>query len=81
MSSEKTNWKTYLKTGATATAAVAITHLSSSAVGASCADNWVTIGVAGAVGSLVGAYQAKGGSLRENALSWKNWVSQKLKKN
>ena len=67
MSSEKTNWKTYLQTGATATLAVILTHKASDLTNASCADKWATLGVAGAVGSMVGAYQAKGGSFTELA--------------
>jgi len=86
MTNENTNWKTYLQTGATATLAVALTHVTASVANASCADHWTTIGVAGAVGSLVGAYQAKGGSLKNSALglkesaqSWKDWALGKIK--
>ncbi len=71
--SEKSNWKTYLQTGLTATLAVALTHTTASFAHASCADQWTTIGLAGAVGSLVGAYQAKGGSFIDLTKRLKNF--------
>ena len=62
-------WKTYLTTGAKATFAIATTHLLASLTKSSCADNWTTIGVAGAVGSLVAAYEHQHGSVLKKLLS------------
>lgn len=73
------DWKTYLKTGATATLAVALAHTTSNVANASCSEHWTTLGVAGAVGSMLGAYQAKGGSVVDVAKGWKNWTIEKLR--
>lgn len=81
MSSQNTSWKTYLQTGATATLAIILAHKAADLSHASCADQWTTLGVAGAVGSMVGAYQAKGGSLTEKATVLKSWAVNKLKRN
>lgn len=61
--SNSTDWKTYLVIGASAALAAAVSHNTANVANASCSDKWATVGVAGAVGSLVGAYQAKGGSV------------------
>jgi len=80
MSSQNTSWKTYLQTGATATLAIILAHKAANVANASCAEQWTTLGVAGAVGSMVGAYQAKGGSLTEKATDLKGWALSKLKR-
>lgn len=53
------NWKSYILTGLTATASVALAHSLAIKYNASCADKWTTLGVAGAVGSVLGAYESK----------------------
>jgi len=65
-------WKTYLTTGAKATLAIASTHLLASLTKSSCANNWTTIGIAGAIGSLVGAYEHQHGSLFKKILHKKH---------
>ena len=57
------SWKNYVATGVQAGLAVAIAH--SLAVLTKCpvSDHWATIGTAGAIGSVVGAYETQTGGL------------------
>lgn len=56
-------WKSYITTGLTATASVVLAHSLATKYNASCADKWTTLGAAGAVGSVLGAYEAKNGTV------------------
>ena len=59
-------WKSYIATGLTATASVAIVHSLATKYNASCADKWTTLGAAGAIGSVLGAYESKNGVFLSN---------------
>jgi len=56
-------WKIYLITGISACTSVALTHTLATKYHASCADKWTTLGVAGAIGSFVGAHEVQSGYL------------------
>jgi len=61
MSDKPVSWKTYVLTGLNTTLLVGLTHLSASYAKCSVADHWATLGVAGSVGSVSGAYVARHG--------------------
>lgn len=57
------NWTPIAQTSLTAVLTIAATGVAVHYCHASCAEKWSTLGVAGAFGSLLGSFQAYGGSL------------------
>lgn len=60
---QKVSWKNYVTTGLQAGLAVAVAHSLAAYTNCPVADHWATIGTAGAVGSIIGAYETQTGGL------------------
>lgn len=66
---QEVSWKNYVATGLQAGLAVAVVHSLSVFTKCPVADHWATIGTAGAVGSVVGAYETQTGGISSRVKS------------